>query len=85
MLSLLPSRFEPAGQSAGSWRVHHDALTHLFYGDAMRAGVEGRMEPHGLFADLLPAPVGHQRRARREGLVPDAILDRPRVGTDDEQ
>ena len=65
--------------------MHHDALTHLFYGDAMRAGVEGRMEPHGLFADLLPAPVGHQRRARREGLVPDAILDRPRVGTDGER
>ena len=81
----LTAAFEPAGQSAGSWRVHHDALTHLFYGDAMRAGVEGRTEPHGLFADLLPAPVGHQRRARREGLVPDAILDRPRVGADDER
>ena len=79
----LTAAFEPAGQSAGSWRVHHDALAHLFYGDAMRAGVEGRTEPHGLFADLLPAPVGHQRRARREGLVPDAILDRPRVGADD--
>ena len=81
----LTAAFEPAGLSAGSWRVHHDALTHLFYGDALRAGVAGRMEPHGLFADLLPAPVGHQRRARREGLVPDAILDRPRAGADDER
>ena len=27
----LTAAFEPAGQSAGSWRVHHDALAHLFY------------------------------------------------------
>ena len=53
----LTAAFEPAGQSAGSWRVHHDALAHLFYGDAMRAGVEGRTEPHGLFADSCHAHV----------------------------
>ena len=35
----LTATFEPAGQSVGSWRVHHDALVHLFYGDAIRAGV----------------------------------------------
>ena len=83
----LTAAFEPARQSAGSWRVHHDALTHLFHGDAMRAGVEGRMEPHGLFADLLPAPVGHQRRTRRDRgpCACDAILDRPRVGADVER
>lgn len=82
----LTAAFEPAGQTHRLLRrAPRDALTHLFYGDAVRAGVEGRMEPHGLFADLLPAPVGHQRRARREGLVPDAVLDRPRVDTDDER
>ena len=80
----LTATFEPAGQSVGSWRVHHDALVHLFYGDAMRAGVTGRTEPHGIFSDLLPAPLGRQRRGCREGLVPDALLDRRRPGSDDE-
>ena len=64
--------------------MHHDALVHLFYGDAMRAGVTGRTEPHGIFSDLLPAPLGRQHRGRREGLVPDALLDRRRPGSDDE-
>jgi hypothetical protein len=53
----LTAAFEPAGLSAGSWRVHHDALTHLFYGDAMRAGVEGRVEPHGLSPTCFPPPL----------------------------
>ena len=53
----LTAAFEPAGLSAGSWRVHHDALAHLFYGDAMRAGVEGRVEPHGLSPTCFPPPL----------------------------
>ena len=80
----LTAAMEPAGQSVSSWRVHHDALAHLFYGDALRAGIAGRTEPHGIFSSLLPEPVGRQRRARREGLIADALLDRLRRGSDDE-
>ena len=32
---------EPRG-STDSWRSHHDAVAHVIYGDATRAGIEGR-------------------------------------------
>jgi len=47
------------------------------YADALRAGIPGRAEPHGLFSDLLPPPLPGARRRRREGIVPDALLERP--------
>ena len=44
---------EPRG-STDSWRSHHDAVTHVIYGDILRAGIEGRTEVRGLFSSLLP-------------------------------
>ena len=44
---------EPRG-STDSWRSHHDAVTHVIYGDTIRAGIEGRTEVRGLFSSLLP-------------------------------
>ena len=41
------------------------------------AGIAGRAEPHSLFSDLLPPPQPGSRRRRREGIVPDALLERP--------
>ena len=43
---------------------------------SLRAGLRGSRETHGLFSDLLPAPLGMQRRRTRHGLVPEATLDR---------
>ena len=73
---------EPAGASTDSWRAHHDALAHLFYGDAKAAGLEHvRTEVRGLFSDLLPPPEQTRLRQTRDGLVPDAMLRRASVGS----
>ena len=73
-LELVP---EPAGRCVDTWRTCHDAFTAVAYADALRAGIPGRAEPHGLFSDLLPPPLPGARRRRREGIVPDALLERP--------
>jgi len=67
---------EPHG-STDSWRSHHDAVTHLIYGDTIRAGIEGRTEVRGLFSSLLPPANARRHREERDGLVPDALLRRP--------
>ena len=67
---------EPRG-STDSWRSHHDAVTHVIYGDATRAGIEGRTELRGLFSSLLPLANARCHRRKRDGLVPDALLRRP--------
>jgi len=67
---------EPRG-STDSWRSHHDAVTHVIYGDILRAGIEGRTEVRGLFSSLLPPANARCHRGRRDGLVPDALLRRP--------
>ena len=63
--------------STDSWRSHHDAVTHVIYGDILRAGIEGRTEVRGLFSSLLPPANARCHRGRRDGLVPDALLRRP--------
>ena len=68
---------EPAGRCVDTWRTCHDAFTAVVYADALRAGIAGRAEPHSLFSDLLPPPQPGSRRRRREGIVPDALLERP--------
>ena len=68
---------EPAGRCVDTWRTCHDAFTAVMYPDALRAGIAGRAEPHSLFSDLLPPPQPGSRRRRREGIVPDALLERP--------
>ena len=68
---------EPAGRCVDTWRTCHDAFTAVMYADALRAGIAGRAEPHSLFSDLLPPPQPGSRRRRREGIVPDALLERP--------
>ena len=41
---------EPAGLSTDSWRSHHAAAAYMLYHDAIKAGLEGRMEVRGLFS-----------------------------------
>ena len=47
------------------------------YADLLRAGIAGRAEPHSLFSDLLPPQQPGSQRRRREGIVPDALLEPP--------
>ena len=68
---------EPAGLSTDSWRSHHDAAAYMLYHDALKAGLEGRMEVQGLFTSLLPQTDAQLYRAARDGLIPDALLRRP--------
>ena len=67
---------EPRG-STYAWRSHHDAVAHVIYGDATRAGIEGRSEVRGLFSSLLPPANARRHRGERDGLVPDVLLRRP--------
>ena len=67
---------EPRG-STDSWRSHHDAVTHVIYRDALRAGIEGRTEVWSLFSSPLPPANARCHRRKRDGLVPDALLRRP--------
>ena len=67
---------EPRG-STDSWRSHHDAVTHVIYRDALRAGNEGRTEVWSLFSSPLPPANARCHRRKRDGLVPDALLRRP--------
>ena len=60
---------EPRG-STDSWRSHHDAVTHVIYRDAIRAGIEGRTEVRGLFSSLLPPANARRHREERDSLVP---------------
>jgi len=46
----------------------------MLYNDALKAGLEGRMEVQGLFTRLLPQTDGQLDRAARDGLVPNALL-----------
>ena len=68
---------EPAGLSTDSWRSHHDAAAYMLYHNALKAGLEGRMDVWGLFTSLLPQTYAQLYRAARDGLVPDALLRRP--------
>jgi hypothetical protein len=52
-------------------------VTHVIYGDTIRAGIEGRAEVRGLFSSLLPPANARRHREERAGLVPDALLRRP--------
>ena len=63
--------------STDSWRSHHDAVTHVIYGDTIRAGIEGRTEVRGLFSSLLHPANARRHREERDSLVPDALLRRP--------
>ena len=38
--SLFTHAVEPAGQSRGSFRAQHDALAHVVFADALRAGID---------------------------------------------
>ena len=67
---------EPRG-STDSWRSHHDAVTHLIYGDTIRAAIEGLTEVWGLFSSLLTPANARRHREERNGLVLDALLRRP--------
>ena len=58
------------------WRLHHDAVGHVIFSDALHAGIIGSTEVRGIFADLLPRPAATSLQSRREGLVPDARLSR---------
>ena len=58
------------------WRLHHDAVGHVIFSDALRAGIIGSTEVRGIFADLLPRQAATSLQSRREGLVPDARLSR---------
>ena len=50
---------------------------HALHHDALKAGLEGRMEVRGLLTNLLPPKDAKLYRAARDGLVPDALLRRP--------
>ena len=52
-------------------------LTYALHHDALKAGLEGRMEVRGLLTNLLPPKDAKLYRAARDGLVPDALLRRP--------
>ena len=52
-------------------------MTHVIYGDTIRAGIEGRTELRGLFSSLLPPANARRHREERDGLVLDALLRRP--------
>ena len=49
----------------------------MLYHNALKAGLEGRMDVWGLFTSLLPQTYAQLYRAARDGLVPDALLRRP--------
>ena len=71
---------EPAGLSTDSWRSHHAAAAYMLYHDAIKAGLEGRMEVRGLFSVHKPPSPNRcptlprrtrQPRPRRAATTPD--------------
>ena len=68
-----------AATAAGDdWRREHDALLVTTTADARRAGLyvrTGAQGVHDLFSDLLPPPQVADLRRRRDGLVPDGLVE----------